>query len=79
LEGFCEDIGPHLLCWTVTKVDFTSIKVMFDEEVFCFDVFSSFGAGDATILFEGESAHIVLIYDIIQNCVTLGFEEMACP
>lgn len=47
---------------------------MFDEEVFCFDVFSSFGAGDATILFEGESAHIVLIYDIIQKLCNPGLQ-----
>ena len=61
------------------KVDFTGIKVMFDEEVFCFDVFRLFGAGDAAIPCKRESAHVVLVDDIIRDCVTLGFKEMACP
>ena len=68
-----------MLSWTITKVDFIRIKVMFDEEVFCFDVFSSFGAGDAAILFKRERAHVVLVDDIIQDNVTLGFKEMASP
>ncbi len=61
------------------KVDFTRIVVMFDEEVFHFDVFSPFGAGDAAVLFKRERAHVVLVDDIIRDCVTLGFKEMACP
>jgi hypothetical protein len=52
---------------------------MFDEEVFCFDVFSPFGARDAAILFKRERAHVVLVDDIIRDCVTLSLKEMACP
>ncbi len=52
---------------------------MFDEEVFHFDVFSPFGAGDATVLFKRERAHVVLVDDIFQDCVTLSFKKMACP
>ena len=52
---------------------------MFDKEAFHVDVFSSFGAGDAAVLCKRESAHVVLVDDIIRDCVTLGFKEMACP
>jgi hypothetical protein len=38
---------------------------MFDEEVFCFDVFSPFGAGDTAVLLKRERAHVVLVDDII--------------
>ena len=79
LKGFCEDIGPHLFSWTKKKVDFTGIIVMFDEEVFRLDVFSLFGAGDVAVLFKRERAHVVLVDDIIRDCVTLGFKEMVCP
>ena len=48
---------------------------MFDEEVFHFDVFSSFGAGDAAILFKRESAHVSLVDDIIRDCVTLNSKK----
>ena len=47
------------------KVDSTGVVVMFDEEVFCFDVFSPFGAGDAAVLFKRERAHVVLVDDNI--------------
>ncbi len=69
LKGFGEDIGPHLFCWTKTKVDFTRIVVMFDEEEFRFDVFSPFGAGDAAVLLKREREHVVLVDDIIRDCV----------
>ncbi len=65
LKGFSEDVSPHLFCWTKRKVDFTGIVVMFDEEVFHFDEFSPFGAGDAAILFKRERAHVVLVDNII--------------
>ncbi len=52
---------------------------MFDEKIFCFDVFSPFGAGDVAILLKRERAHVVLVDDIIRDCVTLGFKEMVCP
>jgi hypothetical protein len=34
----------------VFKVDFSGIIVVFDEEIFGFDVFGSFGAGDPAVL-----------------------------
>jgi hypothetical protein len=42
LERFCKDIGPHMFGGTVTKVNFTCLVVMLDEEVFGLDVFSPF-------------------------------------
>ncbi len=45
--------GPHLVNRTVLEVKFTCIIIMFCEEIFCFDVFGLFRAGDLTILFEG--------------------------
>ncbi len=79
LEGFCEDISPHLLRGTKTKVDFLRIIIVFDEDLFRFDVFCTFGAGETPILFEGEGTHIILKDDILRNGVTLSFEEMTCP
>jgi hypothetical protein len=42
LERFHKDISPHMFGGTVTKVNFTCLVLMLDEEVFGLDVFSLF-------------------------------------
>ena len=52
---------------------------MFDEEIFCFDVFSAFGARDMTIFGKRKSAHVVLVDDVSVDFITVGLEEMTSP
>jgi hypothetical protein len=50
LKRFGEDIRPHFLGGTETKVKFTRIVIMADIEILRLDVLSSFGARNVTIL-----------------------------
>jgi hypothetical protein len=52
---------------------------MTDEKILGFDMFSTFGAGDVSILGEGKCAHVVLIHYIGVNVITLGLEELSGP
>jgi hypothetical protein len=49
LEGFRKDVHPHLFGGAVLKVYVSSSVVVFDEEIFRFDVFSTLGTGDVSI------------------------------
>jgi hypothetical protein len=50
LKWFGWYICPHFVGVAVFKVDFSGIIVVFDEKIFGFDVFGSFGTGDPAIL-----------------------------
>ncbi len=50
-----------------------------DVKVFGFNVFSSFGTGDVTVLGKGKGAHIILEDDIGRDRITLSLKEIACP
>ena len=52
---------------------------MTNKEVFGFNMFGTFRAGDIAILCQRESTHMVLIDYIGVDLVALGFEELSCP
>ena len=47
------------------------MKVVY-EEIFCLNVFCTFGTRHITILGQGEGAHIVLVNNVGLNILTLG-------
>jgi hypothetical protein len=53
LERFDKNISPHVFSRTVMKVQVAGIIIVFYEEIFGFDMFGSFRAGDSAILFKG--------------------------
>jgi hypothetical protein len=79
LEWFGEDVSPHRFSRAVTKLKFTTVVKMTDEKILGFDMFSTFGAGDISILGEGKCAHVVLIHYIGVNLISLGLEELSGP
>ena len=79
MKRFGEDICPHFLGGTETKVKFTRIVIMADIEILRLDVLSSFGARNITIFGKREGAHVVLEHNIGGDRVTLSFEEMSGP
>ncbi len=79
LKRFSEDIHPHIVSRTAVKVNFTHLVVMLNEEIFCLDMFSSFGTRNVTCFFKGKSAHIVLENNIGRYHVAFCFKKMTCP
>jgi hypothetical protein len=69
LKRFSEDNCPDIVSRTVAKVNFTHLVVMLNEEIFCLDVFCSFGARNMTIFLRGKSAHVVLENNISRYSV----------
>jgi hypothetical protein len=53
--------------------------IVANEEIFCLDVLSLFGAQNVVILSQGKCAHVVLKNDVIGDSVTLCFEKIPCP
>jgi hypothetical protein len=53
--------------------------VVLDEEEFGMNVFRSTCTGGSSIFAEGKSTHVVLIYNVGFDIITLGFDEIACP
>jgi hypothetical protein len=49
---------------------------MLNKEIFCLDMFGTFGARCTTVLFKGESTHIIMKNNIFIDCLSLHFEEM---
>ena len=64
LKGLGKDISPHVLGGAVLKIEFTCIMKMTNEEVFGFNMFGLFGAGNIVILRQRECTHIVLIHNV---------------
>ncbi len=52
---------------------------MVNKETFCLDVFGTFRARNISILCQGESAHVVLVYNICLNLVALSFKKVTHP
>jgi hypothetical protein len=72
LERFSKDISPHGISRTVSKINIPSLIVMVNKEILGFGVFSAFRAGETTILFKGESTHVVLVDDVMTYGVSLS-------
>jgi hypothetical protein len=79
LERFGEDIGPHLLGGAVSKIEFTCVVEMTNEEVFGFNMFGPLRVGNIAILRQRKCTHIVLIYDVRVDFVSLSFKELTSP
>ncbi len=79
LKRFGEDIGPHLLGGAVLKIEFTGVVEMLNEEVFGFNMFGPLRAGNIAILCQRKCNHIVLIYDVSFDFVSLSFKELTSP
>ena len=69
----------HLFGREVLKIKLTSFVVITNEEIFGFDVLGTFLTGDTYPFCQGKCTHVVLIYNIGLNLVSLCFEELTCP
>ncbi len=49
LKRFGEHISPHLVSKTVLEIKFATVVKMLDKEIFGFDMFKLFGAGNIAI------------------------------
>ena len=61
------------------KINFASVVIVANKEIFCLNMLCPFGAGNVAIFSQGKGAHVVLIYDVCVDFVTLGFEELTSP
>ena len=73
------EITSHLFGRTVLNREFMRIDMVGDEIEATIDMFGSFVAGLATILFEENSTLVVLINNGILMTISLCFEEIIGP
>ena len=53
--------------------------IVVNEEIFCLDVLSPFGARNIAVLSHGKRAHVVLKDNVIGDSVPLGLKKMPRP
>ena len=78
LFWFSEDIGPHYFCRAVSYFQVSISDFVFNEIVFAFDMFCSFGAREGSIDFKPHGGLVILEYNVLFYGVSLGLDKVSC-
>ena len=55
------------------------MMIVSDKEIFCLDMFGTFGAGDISVFGKRKGTHVILIYYVAGYGVSLSFKEVTSP
>ena len=71
LQWLCHEIRNHLVSWTVFYSHISFLNIVCDKEISNIDCSTAFSSASLPILLQKNSTLIVLVDDVLFNCISL--------